>query len=47
MNITLKINGMDHFIDTAPSTTLFASLRGLGFHGVKLVGEEIKIADRK
>ena len=39
MNITLKINGIDHNIDTAPSTTLFAALRGLGFHGVKF-GDE-------
>ncbi len=39
MNITLKINGIDHNIDTAPSTTLLAALRGLGFHGVKF-GDE-------
>jgi putative selenate reductase molybdopterin-binding subunit len=39
MNITLKINGIDHSIDTAPSTTLFAALRGLGLHGVKF-GDE-------
>ena len=39
MNITLKINGIDHGIDTAPSTTLLAALRGLGFHGVKF-GDE-------
>src|SRR5512139_2714152 len=39
MNITLKINDIDHSIDTAPSTTLFAALRGLGFHGVKF-GDE-------
>ena len=39
MNITLKINGIDHSIDTAPSTTLLAALRGLGFHGVKF-GDE-------
>lgn len=39
MNITLKINGTDHSIDTAPSTTLLTALRGLGFHGVKF-GDE-------
>jgi putative selenate reductase molybdopterin-binding subunit len=39
MNITLKINGIDHNIDTAPYSTLFAALRGLGFHGVKF-GDE-------
>jgi len=39
MNITLKINGIEHFINTAPSTTLFAALRELGYHGVKF-GDE-------
>src|SRR4030095_6322957 len=39
MNITIKINGIDHNIDIAPSTTLLAALRGLGFHGVKF-GDE-------
>lgn len=39
MNITLKINGIEHTLDTAPSTTLLAALRGLGFHGVKF-GDE-------
>ncbi|MCQ3937743.1 MAG: xanthine dehydrogenase [Chloroflexi bacterium] len=39
MNITLKINGMEHAIDAPPSTTLLAALRGLGFHGVKF-GDE-------
>ena len=39
MNITLKVNGIEHAIDTAPSTTLFAALRGLGYHGVKF-GDE-------
>jgi putative selenate reductase molybdopterin-binding subunit len=39
MNITLKINGAEHGIDTAPSTTLLAALRGLGFHGAKF-GDE-------
>jgi putative selenate reductase molybdopterin-binding subunit len=40
MNITLKINGTDHTIDTPPSTSLFAALRGLGFHGVKFGDEQ-------
>jgi len=40
MNITLKINGIDHNIETAPSTTLLAALRGLGFHGVKFGDED-------
>ncbi|MEK6753246.1 MAG: molybdopterin cofactor-binding domain-containing protein [Chloroflexota bacterium] len=39
MNITLKINGIEHPIDTAPSTTLLGALRGLGYHGVKF-GDE-------
>ena len=39
MNITLKINGIEHAIDIAPSTTLLGALRGLGFHGVKF-GDE-------
>jgi hypothetical protein len=43
MNITVKINGIEHSIDT----TLFAALRGLGFHGVKFGDEEIKIVEGK
>lgn len=39
MNITLKINGTEHILDTAPSTTLLSTLRGLGFHGAKF-GDE-------
>lgn len=39
MNITLKVNGIEHAIDTAPSTTLLGALRGLGYHGVKF-GDE-------
>ncbi|WKZ39387.1 MAG: molybdopterin-dependent oxidoreductase [Anaerolineales bacterium] len=39
MNITLKINGIEHIIDAPASTTLLAALRGLGFHGVKF-GDE-------
>ncbi|HKG53159.1 MAG TPA: (2Fe-2S)-binding protein, partial [Anaerolineales bacterium] len=40
MNITLKINGTEHTIDTAPSTTLLAALRGLGFYGIKFGDEQ-------
>jgi putative selenate reductase molybdopterin-binding subunit len=39
MNIALHINGTDYALYTAPSTTLLAALRGLGFHGVKF-GDE-------
>jgi putative selenate reductase molybdopterin-binding subunit len=39
MNLTLHINGINHSIETAPSTTLLTALRGLGFHGVKF-GDE-------
>lgn len=39
MNITLKINGIEHAIEVPASTTLLAALRGLGFHGVKF-GDE-------
>ena len=39
MNITLKINGIEHTLDIIPSTTLLAALRGLGYHGVKF-GDE-------
>ena len=39
MNITLKINGIEHTIDTNPSTTLLGALRGLGFYGIKF-GDE-------
>ena len=40
MNINLVINGMEHALDTAPSTTLLAALRGLGLHGVKFGDED-------
>src|SRR5215216_7695178 len=40
MNITLKINGTEHIIDTAPSLMLLAALRGLGFYGVKFGDEQ-------
>ncbi|MBK9781487.1 MAG: molybdopterin-dependent oxidoreductase [Anaerolineales bacterium] len=40
MNITLKINGIEHIIDAPASTTLLAALRGLGFHGVKFGDEQ-------
>ncbi|RJP55616.1 MAG: xanthine dehydrogenase [Anaerolineaceae bacterium] len=39
MNITLKINGIEHTLDAPASATLLAALRGLGFHGVKF-GDE-------
>ncbi|MDP2777992.1 MAG: molybdopterin-dependent oxidoreductase [Anaerolineales bacterium] len=39
MNITLKINGTEHTIETPISTTLLIALRGLGYHGVKF-GDE-------
>src|SRR5215216_4196482 len=40
MNITLKINGIEHTIDTNPSTTLLGALRGLGFYGIKFGDEQ-------
>jgi putative selenate reductase molybdopterin-binding subunit len=40
MNITLKINGIEHTIDIAPSTTLLAAVRGLGFFGIKFGDEQ-------
>ncbi|MEO8357478.1 MAG: molybdopterin cofactor-binding domain-containing protein [Chloroflexota bacterium] len=40
MNLTLKINGIEHTIDTAPSITLLAALRGLGFYGIKFGDEQ-------
>ncbi len=40
MNLTLKINGIEHTIDTHPSTTLLAALRGLGFYGIKFGDEQ-------
>jgi putative selenate reductase molybdopterin-binding subunit len=39
MKLTLKINGIEHTIETHPSTTLLAALRGLGFYGIKF-GDE-------
>lgn len=39
MNITLKINGIEHNLDIPPSLNLLTALRGLGFHGVKF-GDE-------
>jgi putative selenate reductase molybdopterin-binding subunit len=39
MNITLTINGVEHTVETAPSTTLLAAVRGLGFYGIKF-GDE-------
>jgi putative selenate reductase molybdopterin-binding subunit len=40
MNITLKINGIEHTIDLPPSTTLLTALRGLGFYGIKFGDEQ-------
>ena len=40
MNITLKINGIEHTIDTHPSTTLLATIRALGFYGIKFGDEQ-------
>src|SRR6478672_7335334 len=40
MNITLKINGIEHTIEAPPSTTLLAALRGLGFYGIKFGDEQ-------
>ncbi len=39
MNISLKINGIEHEIEAPPSTTLLSAIRGLGLHGVKF-GDE-------
>ena len=40
MNLTLTINGIEHIIDIAPSITLLAALRGLGFYGIKFGDEQ-------
>jgi len=40
MTITLKINGIEHTIETPASTTLLAVLRGLGFYGIKFGDEQ-------
>jgi putative selenate reductase molybdopterin-binding subunit len=40
MNITLKINGTEYTIETTPSLTLLAALRGLGFYGIKFGDEQ-------
>ena len=40
MNITLKINGIEHTIDAPTSITLLAALRGLGFYGIKFGDEQ-------
>jgi putative selenate reductase molybdopterin-binding subunit len=40
MNITLKINGIEHAVDLAPSISLLAALRGLGFYGIKFGDEQ-------
>ena len=40
MTITLKINGIEYTVDTVPSVTLLAALRGLGFYGIKFGDEQ-------
>src|SRR6266536_407217 len=40
MNITLKINGIEHTAEANPSLTLLAALRGLGFYGIKFGDEQ-------
>src|SRR5512145_3047146 len=40
MNITLKINGIEHTIDTSASTTLLVAVRRLGYYGVKFGDEQ-------
>ena len=40
MNIALKINGVEHIADAAPSTTLLSAIRGLGYYGVKFGDEQ-------
>jgi len=40
MNLTLLINGTTHETDVSPSETLLATLRELGFHGVKFGDEQ-------
>ena len=40
MDITLTINGMTHETSISPNETLLATLRGLGFHGVKFGDEQ-------
>jgi len=40
MNITITINGTTHETTISPSETLLATLRGLGFHGVKFGDEQ-------
>src|SRR5512133_1274118 len=40
MNIILKINSIEHTIETAPSVTLLAAVRGLGFYGIKFGDEQ-------
>jgi len=40
MNITLKINGVEHTFDAPASVTLLSALRGLGFYGIKFGDEQ-------
>ena len=40
MNITLKINGIEHKLEAHASISLLAAIRGLGFYGVKFGDEQ-------
>jgi len=40
MNIQLKINGIEHTIDAAPSENLLSAVRRLGYYGVKFGDEQ-------
>ncbi|NUQ86591.1 MAG: molybdopterin-dependent oxidoreductase [Anaerolineales bacterium] len=39
MNLTLKINGIEHTLDSPPSETLLTAVRRLGYYGIKF-GDE-------
>ena len=40
MNLNLTINGTNHEIECAPSKTLLAAVRRLGYYGVKFGDEQ-------
>ena len=40
MKLDLIINGLNHKVDSAPSETLLAIVRRLGFYGVKFGDEQ-------
>ncbi len=40
MNILLRVNGTEHTVNIAPSETLFAVLRQLGYHSIKFGDEQ-------